>query len=352
MTTVPHGAGAGNRTAILAPNWLGDAVMALPAIADMRRALPSGSLTVIARSQVAALFRMAPGIDDVAVIDEPAPAHAKVERIKRGGYARVVLLPNSFQSALLAWRAGIPERWGFRADCRALLLTRAVPRPWALHQAVSYQHLVRELGFANGPPEPQLTVSPAARAAAVELLVAAGWDRQAPLVAFAPGAANGCAKQWPTASFAEVASKMAADGITPVIVGAAGDSGAGLALIGSLDEGARRTVVNVIGRTDLPTLAGLLVHCRALVTNDSGGMHVAAALGVPVTAMFGPSREDETRPIGRSRSVVLTHPVWCRPCMLKECPIDHRCMRGISPEAVLAAARGQLHREGLEASTT
>jgi heptosyltransferase-2 len=90
-----------------------------------------------------------------------------------------------------------------------------------------------------------------------------------------------------------------------------------------------------VGGTDLPTLAGVLVHCRALVTNDSGGMHLAAALSVPVIALFGPSNEEHTRPRGRGRSVVLTSPVWCRPCLLKECPIDHRCLRGIAPQRVL-----------------
>jgi heptosyltransferase-2 len=97
-----------------------------------------------------------------------------------------------------------------------------------------------------------------------------------------------------------------------------------------------------VGRTTLPELAGVLVHCRGLVTNDSGGMHLAAALGVPVTAMFGPSNERETHPTGPGRSTVLTNPVWCRPCMLRECPIDHRCMRGISVDAVVSSARAML----------
>jgi heptosyltransferase-2 len=123
--------------------------------------------------------------------------------------------------------------------------------------------------------------------------------------------------------------------VATVLVGSPGDREAG-------EEVKRATApvpFDVIGRTDLPLLGGVLVNCRGLVSNDSGAMHFGAAAGVPVTAMFGPTEEWATRPLGRIEPVVLIHDVWCRPCMLRECPIDHRCMRGISVDAVLAAAR-------------
>jgi heptosyltransferase-2 len=132
-----------------------------------------------------------------------------------------------------------------------------------------------------------------------------------------------------------VTSALVQEGATPVIVGSTGDAGAAADLLAALDPEPRRLTIDLVGGTDLPTLAGVLVHCRALVTNDSGGMHLAAALSVPVIALFGPSNEEHTRPRGRGRSVVLTSPVWCRPCLLKECPIDHRCLRGIAPQRVL-----------------
>ena len=122
-----------------------------------------------------------------------------------------------------------------------------------------------------------------------------------------------------------------------MLIGSLADAPAGRECVEQIGRGV--TILNLIGATDLTTLAGVLSLCRGLISNDSGAMHLAAALGVPVTAMFGPTDETATRPLGRASSVVLTHRVWCRPCMLRECPLDHRCMLGISVDAVVAAAR-------------
>jgi heptosyltransferase-2 len=309
---------------ILAPNWLGDAVMALPAIADVRRGF-RGTVAVAARPSVAPLLALVDGLDAIVTL---APS----SREPLAGFTIALLLPNSFRTALDVWRAGVPERWGYRRDGRRLLLTRSVPRPErGVHQVDSYRRLVAALGFANGPKEPRLSITDAVREQGARALRAAGWDGCAPLVALAPGAAFGGAKRWPPEYFAELARGLAADGVRCAIVGSAADAASAASLAG----------LNLVGKTDLPTLAGVLTHCRTLVTNDSGAMHVAAAAGVPVTAVFGPTRDEETRPIG-DRHVVLTNPVWCRPCMLRECPLDHRCLRGIAPTAVLAAARRTL----------
>ena len=162
------------------------------------------------------------------------------------------------------------------------------------------------------------------------------------LVALAPGAAYGGAKRWPPEYFGELAAALAADGVGCVMVGSAADMGTATAVAcacsGRLD-GAR--LHNLVGRTDLPTLAGCFTLCRTLVTNDSGAMHVAAAAGVSVTAVFGPTDDTATRPRGDAHAVI-THPIWCRPCMLRECPLDHQCMRGIGVGAVLASARRTL----------
>jgi heptosyltransferase-2 len=153
-------------------------------------------------------------------------------------------------------------------------------------------------------------------------------------VALAPGAAYGSAKRWPSSSFAGVADRLAAGGVRTILVGGAGDEPAGRDVMAA----ARSPLpINLIGRTDLPALAAVLTHCQALVTNDSGAMHVGAALGVDVTALFGPTNERETAPRGTGRHTVLTSPVWCRPCMLRDCPLTHRCMRGISMQTVLQA---------------
>jgi heptosyltransferase-2 len=237
----------------------------------------------------------------------------------------------------MAWRAGIAERWGYASDWRGSLLTRPVQPPRQLHQAAFYQHLVRTLGFPSGALEPTIDAPPSSVARAGELLTQAGWDHQALLIALAPGAAYGGAKRWPAANFAASAATLAADGCVAVLIGTPADAPAGRECLEMIGRGV--PVINLIGTTDLTTLAGVLSLCRGLISNDSGAMHLAAALGVPVTAMFGPTDETATRPLGRASSVVLTHRVWCRPCMLRECPLDHRCMLGISADSVIAAVR-------------
>jgi heptosyltransferase-2 len=180
-------------------------------------------------------------------------------------------------------------------------------------------------------------------------LISSGWDPAVPLVAIAPGAAYGGAKRWPPAYFAELIDGLAADGVQCVMIGAAGDAATANDVARAFqarDRGPERAaLLDLVGRTDLATLAGVLANCRTLVTNDSGAMHLAAAIGIPVAAMFGPTNDLATNPRTpnpESRTTVLTHPVWCRPCMLRECPLDHRCMRGIGVATVLEAARSRL----------
>jgi heptosyltransferase-2 len=336
MNNVPYAASGVKRLLIVAPNWLGDAVMALPAIADLRRGAPDSSIDVAARPSVAPLFTLVEGIRDVVVLERRSSLTRDFAADLAGRqYDAALLLPNSFQSALTAWRAGIPLRWGFRTDLRAPLLTTAVQRPGKGHQAAYYQHLTRELGFQGGVLEPRIDIPPSLGQAGAELLKSVGWDGTSPLMAIAPGAAYGGAKRWPAASFAAVVDGLARDGVASVLIGSAGDRGAGQEVM----TAAASAAFDLIGRTDLRVLGGVLANCRGLVSNDSGAMHFASAIGVAVTAMFGPTEEWATRPLGRVPPVVLIHDVWCRPCMLRECPIDHRCMRGITVDRVLAAAR-------------
>ena len=371
-----------NHLLVLAPNWLGDAVMALPAIADLRRASPGASITVAARRPLAPFFSMVGDVNDVIPLEPRRQARGIAEWRALGAELRgkrfeaALLLPNSFHAALMARRAGIPERWGYRTEWRGPLLTRGVDRaPSGVHQVDYYQHLVHALGVPNGPVVPRLDVSAQLRDAGRQALGDAGWDRRTPLVALAPGAAYDGAKRWPAASFAELAQALVGDGMAVVLVGGVGDAPAGRQIMAGLAGDS--PVFNLIGN-DLPALAGVLVNCRALVGNDSGATHLAAALGVSVTAVFGPTDERVTGPRGEvhlkaaatpdaeavrgvrlepdrettvrgvrlqpdySTPAILTYPVWCRPCGLRECPLDHRCMRGIGADAVLAAARRTL----------
>ena len=322
------------RLLVLAPNWLGDAVMALPAVANICRTWPTASLTVAARAAVAPLYTLVPGVGDIVTLTDRS---SSVRALAEGHHDVALLLPNSFNAARLARAAGIRERWGYRGDFRSLLLTRAVPTPSRVHQTEYYRHLVEALGFPGEWHAPHLEVSSERRAAGAALLAESGWKGETPLVAMAPGAAFGGAKRWPAQSFAALADKLVADAARIALVGTLADQSAARELASGMRTPA--SLIDLTGRTDLPMLASVLTHCRALVTNDSGAMHVAAALGVNITALIGPTREDETRPTGLGRYAVLTHPVWCRPCMLRECPLTHRCMTGITVDAALSATR-------------
>lgn len=332
---------------VVAPNWLGDVVMALPAVADVRRQFPGARLTMAARRSVAPVFHLAPFVDGIVTLEwsarwwQRSAFRDDAARLRATGAEVAILLPNSFASAWLVRQAAIPERWGYASDLRRPLLSRAVPRPaGSMHQGAYYQHLTRELGIDSGPLEPVLTVPREVAEAARRFLVERGWQTSRPLVAFAPGSAYGAAKRWIPEYVAQVAARLVHErGATCVLVGSRADRDTALQIRAALAADTAAQVLDVTGETTIERLAGVLAAAGACVSNDSGAMHIAAAVGTPLVALFGPTNEYETAPLTREghRAAVLTHPVWCRPCMLRTCPIDHRCMKGITPERVLAA---------------
>jgi heptosyltransferase-2 len=325
-----------SRIVVRAPNWLGDAVMGLPAMAAVRAAYPSARLQVAAIAAVAPLFheRTTVAPDDVVVVDKAEEAR----QLRGAGADLAVLFPNSFRTAWVARQARIPERWGYASSFRTPLLTRAIPRPRGhRHQSEYYRHLTRALGCADVDPIPTISVHDRTAERAATLLAESGASGR-PMVGLAPGAAYGHAKRWPPNRVAGVIQRLSRDGVDCVLVGAAGDRSAGREIESALPSGVR--VLDLIGRTDLRVLMGVLARCAAFVSNDSGAMHLAAAVGVPVTAIFGPTDERATAPLGSHD--VLIHQVFCRPCMLRDCPIDHRCMKGITVDAVYASVARHL----------
>jgi heptosyltransferase-2 len=349
------------RLVIRAPNWLGDVVMALPAMAAARARFADVHLAVAAIPSIAPLFdeETSAAPDSVVTL---ADRDAEIAALRAGGFDAVLLFPNSFRSALAARRAGIPERWGYGAGVRRVLLTRAVARPRGRrHQSDYYRELVKGLGIPPTVSEPNIVPRPATLARADALLASHGISAPgaagsgAPMpstfsrtVGFAPGAAYGHAKRWPPRMVAETIVRLTRDaGVRCVLFGAGGDRDSGREIESSLPSDLG--LVNLIGRTDLRLLVGAISRCAAFVSNDSGAMHLAAALGVPVAAMFGPTDERATAPLGgrgRDGAIVtpdvLTHAVFCRPCMLRDCPIDHRCMKGITVDAVVTAVTRRL----------
>lgn len=313
---------------LLAPNWLGDAIMALPAIRDVRRHFSSDTLTIAARASVAPVFRAVPGVDRIVFLERGREASQLQGEVG-------ILFPNSFRSAWILKRSGVGQRWGYRSDFRSMLLTKAVRRPRGkVSFPEYYSALVRGLGVETGPLTARLELPDTTIAAAQRLLEHHGWVPGQTLVGIAPGAAFGHAKRWLPTRFAEL-SKMVAQhaGTRCVILGRSEDRDA----VADVDG------IDLVGKTDLTMFMGIVSQCQVLVANDSGGLHLAGALGVPAVGIYGPTDERYSRPITPSentdRVVALSHPVFCRPCLLADCPIDHRCMKRIPTGRVFDAVR-------------
>jgi heptosyltransferase-2 len=334
------------RIVVRAPNWLGDIVMAFPAIAAVRAAHPGAHLAVAAPAPFVDVCAAVPGVDAVVPLRgsgvRAIGAHA--EALKAGAFDLAILFTNSFASALAASRAGIAERWGYRRDWRGRLLTRAMPvrsrvrttpESSGRHHSAYYLRLVASLDMPPVDAPIALRVPPAALDRATALLAEAGVPADAAVVGFAPGAAYGSAKRWPPERVAEAIGGVVRRGGRAVLFGAAGDREIARAIQAAVDPAVRPSVVDLVGATDTATLMGALARCRVVVANDSGAMHVASAVGRPVVAIFGPTDERATAPLGPH--TLVRHDVFCRPCLLRACPIDHRCLRGVGAADVLAA---------------
>jgi heptosyltransferase-2 len=320
---------AADRVLVRAPNWVGDVVLSLPALRDVRRRFPTARLTVLARPWVAGLYGAVPDVD--AVLE--SRGHSADVASLRGAFDLAILLPNSFAAALVPWRAGIPHRWGYGTDGRSLLLTRRCRVPSSVRggsQVYYYRAMLEGLGLAvEGPPDASLSCPEEWSAEGRALLGGDG-----PFVGVNPGAFYGTAKRWPPERFAAAAQIVARRlGATVAIVGAAAERPLGEAIASMLQVPSRV----LCGETTLASLVGVLKHLRVLLTNDSGPMHLAAAVGTPLVAVFGSTDWTETAPVGE-RAVLVREDVHCSPCLLRECPIDHRCMTRVAADRVAAAA--------------
>jgi heptosyltransferase-2 len=342
------------RLVVRPPNWLGDAVLALPSIAAVRRHFPDAALTIAAPGAVAAIFRERTDAAPDEVVELPAAHRGAIAALRKGQFDLGVLFPNSFRSAWQMRAAGVRERWGYPTSWRGRLLTRASRRARARgpeHQADYYRALVRGLDVACDDAMPSIAPTPASAAQAAHLLAQARVPAGARLVGLAPGAAYGQAKQWPPARAAALIARVVREtDARCVLVGAAHDRDAGRAIESWLRaeapevlQGAGETgprVIDLVGRTSLAALTGVIARTSVFVSNDSGAMHLAAATGRPVVAIFGPTDERATRPLGDHD--VIYEAVFCRPCLLRDCPIDHRCMKRITVDRVFDAVRRRL----------
>lgn len=324
------------RLLVRSTNWIGDAVMTTPAIRSIRRNFPGARITLLAKPWVLPVFALSPHVDEFLVYDVRgrhggvAGRWRLVNDIRRERFDAVILLQNAFEAALITALAGIPVRIGFDTDGRALLLTHPVRRPPGLkqrHQTDYYLQILRGVGLAAGDSRLELSLAEADRQRASRRLAEEGVDRTLPVVGLNPSATFGPAKQWPEDRYAALGDWLAEHyGARVLVFGGPGDAPLGRRIADAM----RNRPVNLAGRTDLAEAMALIDTLDLFVTNDSGLMHVAAALDVPLIAIFGSTNPVTTGPWG-SRSRVVRTDVPCSPCLKPFCRYGHLdCMRRIT----------------------
>ena len=333
---------------VRATNWLGDAVMTTPAVSALRSAYPRVRIVVLAKPIVAELFRHHPDVDEVMVYERPGRHEGALGRLRMAGELRrrrfdaALLLQNAFDAALLAFLARIPERAGYATDGRWMLLTHAVritPDLLAQHEVEYYLRLLERLGIPR-PASPSLRIAVTAdeREAMASRLEGLGVERGTPLLAVNPGATFGSAKRWYPDRFAAVADALSEEwGASTVLLGSVAEA----PLAREIESAMRAAPVNLAGKTTVREMMALVSRSSFLITNDSGPMHIGAALGVPLVAIFGPTDWRRTSP-WTERARIVRVEVDCSPCMLRECDRGHECMLGVTAAMVIDAARDLL----------
>lgn len=387
MPAQPSADSQPRRLLVRGVNWLGDAVMTTPALQRLREALPGTRITLLTHEKLEALWQGHPSLDAVVPFNPGERPWSIARRLRGEKYDAALVLPNSPRAGLEVWLAGIPQRMGYARPWRNWLLTRAVaPRPGycrmrkrstveinrllrlhtdapepgmantqspAAHQIHEYLHLAAVLGANPVPLSPRLEISAAEIQQAESMLFSLLRQQQKEPVpgrltiflGLNPGAQYGPAKCWPAESFAAVARAVSGrvENCQWLALGSAADA----SLCSGIAQTAGGGVVNLAGKTSLRELMAVLKVCRALLTNDSGSMHVAAALGTPVVVPFGSTASELTGPglPGDPRHRLLHGGAPCSPCFRRTCPIDLRCMTSITPSRVIESVLQVLSQE-------
>jgi heptosyltransferase-2 len=328
---------------IRATNWVGDAIMALPALQVVRKQFPETHIAILALPYVAEIYE-GQGLADELIVYDRKGQHAGIRgreklaaALRSKKFDAGLLLQNAFEAAWLVWRAGIPRRIGYNRDGRGILLTKAIPVPEAgeipAHEKFYYLELVRRAGWLESLPEvPEISLCVTAEQLkkAEAKLREMGAKAGAARVAVGAGAAYGSAKCWPPERFAQALNQLRRERETDVVLfGTPSETEVSAAIRAGLTQPA----LDLTGKTEVAELAALLSRCSVFLGNDSGAMHVAAAVGLPVLAVFGPTDPFGTAPVTPHCTVVQQKP-YCSPCFLRRCPTDHRCMTAVTPEMV------------------
>ena len=340
------------RVVVRGTNWVGDSVMTIPALRALRRVLPDANITLVIRPGTKGIFAEADFIDDILVYDRKGALSVfpQIREWKRRKFDLAVLFQNAFEAALIPFFAGVPLRLGYATESRQALLTHPLRLPdWrsSRHEVFYYLYLVTALEqmlfgrstICESDPDAGIQISEARRVEATDLLRAYDVTEDDALVAICPGSINSRAKRWPAEAYAALADRLI-------------DSRRKVLLVGSKDEvdvseevtrRMRHQPVVLTGKTNLDQVTAVLSRADLIVTNDTGPAHIGAALGRPTIVIFGPTNPLTTRPFSPVAEI-LRHPPECAPCMLRDCPIDHRCMTAITVDEVFERSHVILKR--------
>ena len=336
------------RIVVRGTNWVGDAVMTIPALRQLRRLFPNAHITLATRAWAKGLFADADFLDDVQV-HEGSGLRSVVQQVRqwrKRNFDLAILLPNSLETALVASLARVPVRIGYATDGRQALLTHPLALPeWreSKHEVFYYLKIIAELewlikqeqSFLDTQPNGSLEVSETRKSVARDFLRTRGVGEGRSLVALCPGSINSRAKRWPAERYAELADRLIDELDAQVLlIGSSAEAEVSL----EVSRQMRNQPLMLTGQTDLAELVATLSLVNLLVTNDTGPAHIASALGRSTLVIFGPTNPLTTRPFSPFGEIVR-EPPDCAPCMLRDCPIDHRCMTAITPAAVFERAR-------------
>ena len=340
------------RVVVRGTNWVGDSLMTVPALRALRRVLPDANITLVIRPSARGIFSEADFVDDVLLYDRKGVFSVipQIREWKRRRFDLAVLFQNAFEAALIPFLAGVPLRLGYATESRQGLLTHPLPLPdWrsSRHEVFYYLYLVTALEqmlfgtstICEAVPDASIEISEVRKAEATDLLRGHGVREDQLVVALCPGSINSRAKRWPAEAYAALADRLI-------------DTQRQVLLIGSKDEADVSTEVTsrmrnrpivLTGKTTLDQITAVLAGVDLIVTNDTGPAHIGAALGRPTIVIFGPTNPLTTRPFSPAAEI-LRHPPDCAPCMLRDCPIDHRCMTAITVDEVFERSHALLKR--------
>lgn len=329
------------RIIVRMPNWIGDSILSFPALDCLGKSFPGAEIWLACHERTASLFTGFDLIENTIILKDQASLKGIKEsarELKKYSFATGLLFTNSFASALLFYKAKIPQRWGYSRDWRRILLTKSVPIKeygMPVHQVHYYLNLLTGLGLETNAPNLSFPISPEEKKQARDLLLSHRINDQRPIILFNPGAFYGTAKRWPAENYTELANLLQKELNAHILVIGAEDE---IDLAESITRSTAKPAVILSGKTSLRELAAIMSQASLLVTNDSGPMHMANALRTPVVALFGPTDPRSTKPY-QDPSLYIKKEVPCWPCSYRECPFDHRCMIQISPEEVFRACQ-------------